>query len=115
VKRSPLHRKTPLAAARRLPAVNRRRRVRTWERKYGSEERVLWFKSQACQTCGAPAPSENSHLRAGGSPSTILSQCHDCHRRLHEAGRHTFAESMGTTFEVLLKMALRQDAEWRAR
>ncbi len=46
------------------------------------EDFLAWLRERACVTCGAPAPSEPSHLvsvGARGSDYTACSQCHTCH------------------------------------
>lgn len=107
LKRSPMKRNRKPIRPR-----NPERKVRTFARKFGSVERVAWFKAQPCQTCGSSGPCENSHLLCGGPPKVIISQCRRCHEEFHRLGRWSFADSVAMSFEQLLDLAVMQNEEW---
>lgn len=110
LKRSPMKRNRKPIRPR-----NPERKARTFARKFGSVERVEWFKAQPCQTCGSPGPCDNSHLIHGGPPEVILSQCFECHRvKVAQMGWPAFARSIGETMDTLLAMARAQNEEWNA-
>jgi hypothetical protein len=59
-----------------------------------------------CATCPSQPPCEPNHLRtrgSGGGDDTVLPQCHECHRRFHDKGRHT---GLDGRFEAALELAL---------
>lgn len=93
MKRSPILRKTPLRSS--GPIKKRKRKRPTFERVYGSDDRVQWIKAQPCVVCGA-TPSENMHIRGGGvgrkaDADQIIPCCSYHHGRAHVKGIETFA------------------------
>lgn len=103
MKRVALKRLTPL---RRHVAVRRVNPARLAKR------RALQFARQSelartlpCFTCGAPPPSDPSHLKtrgAGGIDDCVIPQCRRCHDALGREGIHSFFVKRGLDREVLL-------------
>lgn len=95
MKKSPLHRYTPLARgdaelSRETPLRKRNpeRRERLFEEQFGSVARVRWFQMQECAACGG-WPSECAHVTsrgAGGKAEDCIPLCRDCHARQHNEG-----------------------------
>ncbi len=72
-----------------------------------------WIRGLECATCGAPPPSDPSHVKsrgAGGKAADLIPQCRRCHRRLHDVGRRTFEVEEGVDLAELVE---RYEALWR--
>lgn len=134
MKRSPLRRKKLMARQRfrrgynvvaltrsaPLPKRNAKRAAAKLIRNYGPPSRREWVASLPCATCGAPPPSENSHVHAtgmggcGGDLQDVIPQCRPCHEELH-AGIKTFLAERGETIEWLEELAAQVAAEWERK
>lgn len=82
-----------------MKRFNPKRRAKSWQRSYHSEERVEWIQTLACVGCGA-LPSLNCHSETGGvgmkAPYlTIYPGCADCHSLEHTQGRETMQWVLG--------------------
>jgi hypothetical protein len=56
-------------------------------------------------TCGAPPPSDPSHLKtrgAGGKDDAVIAQCRACHIALGQEGRFSFFVKRGLDADALL-------------
>ncbi len=107
---SELRRSAPALRQTPLPAVNPERLERLREQQFGAK--AEWIRGLACATCGAPAPSDPSHVRsrgAGGTAEDLIPQCRGCHRRLHDLGRRTFEAEIGVD---LGELAERYERWW---
>lgn len=100
---TPLRRLTPLrrhVAVRRVnPARLRKRREVQFARQSELARRL------PCFTCGAPPPSDPSHIKsrgADGKDDAVIPQCRPCHRAFHSEGRFSFFTKRGLDPEVLL-------------
>jgi hypothetical protein len=95
MKKSPLHRYTPLdrgtaELSRETPLRKRNpeRKARLFDEQFGSVARVRWFQMQECAACHG-WPSECAHVRsrgAGGKAEDCIPLCKDCHARQHTGG-----------------------------
>lgn len=86
MKRTPLHRNTPLKAS------NPKRKRQRFARAYGSSDNVERIQAMPCVICGR-SPSEAAHVRsrgAGGTWRDIVPLCRDHHREQHTVGLRTF-------------------------
>ncbi len=117
VRRSPLQgssvlqRSEPVSRQTPLRAVNRERLEKRREEQFGPK--ADWIRRLACSMCGAPGPSDPSHVRsrgAGGTAADLIPQCWMCHRRLHDVGRWTFETEMGVD---LVELVERYEELWR--
>lgn len=101
-------RRTPLRARSRLRSTSmleRRTKLAPVNRKRLARLRVLQFGAQAelcrampCCSCGAPPPSDPSHIKtrgAGGLDDVTVPQCRRCHDRLGREGVTTFWARVG--------------------
>lgn len=94
----------------------REKRDLRFARQYHSKERTDWVSEQRCCTCGAPPPSQNSHIvhgkRAGESWLYIGPQCVECHLDYHRLGRETFERTYGCNLEALAEETQRRWLEY---
>jgi len=87
VKRSPMKR------GKGIKPRNAKRRVKEWDRAYGSKARVRFVAQLPCAACGG-GPCENAHTESGGAGrkadyTTIIPLCgglHGCHAKQHRSG-----------------------------
>jgi hypothetical protein len=108
----PLRRKTALRRVNH--ARLRARRARCF-----AEQSAL-ARTMPCWTCGAPPPSDPSHLKtrgADGLDEHVIPQCRRCHRALHSEGIHSFFVKRGLDRHQLLDrmralMALNTNTAW---
>lgn len=117
MKRTELKRSSPLR--RRVPVRKRnaRRRARLFARNYGPQARLCW--TLPCFSCGAPPPSQASHLKARGmggvnsDDSFNAPQCPACHLALETEGAVTFFAKRGIDKDAVLEhmRAMVLDAE----
>ena len=103
LRRTPLRRGKPLArGSKPLP---RRTRIRKSNPARAALQRLRdfgpqaeWMRDLPCATCGAPPPSEPSHVGrtrgAGGTRNDLAPQCSACHEAVH-AGRESFEVERG--------------------
>jgi len=96
-----------------LKKTNPKRRAASFDRAYGSTERVEWVQRQPCVNCGK-TPSENAHVRTGGTSRKadacwIAPLCAVCHADLHQFGIKTFQTVMGLDLD---HEAAITDARW---
>lgn len=72
---------------------NAKRRVKEWDRAYGSKTRVKFVAQLPCAACGG-GPCENAHTESGGAGrkadyTKIIPLCgglHGCHAKQHRSG-----------------------------
>jgi hypothetical protein len=104
VKRSgPLRRGRPLRRKTRLRTLNRTR-IKARRAKQFAEQSAL-ARSLPCFTCGAPPPSDPSHLKtrgAGGTDCDVIPMCRRCHDDLGSTGIHSFFVKRGLDRHQLL-------------
>jgi hypothetical protein len=76
----------PIERKSKLKPIRRDRKAKRFEEDFGGKDRALWGKARPCDTCGAPPPSQNSHVlsRGGrlGKGQEVISQCQGCHDRI---------------------------------
>lgn len=99
----PLRRGRPLRRKTRLRAINRSR-IKARRAKQFAEQSAL-ARSLPCFTCGAPPPSDPSHLKtrgAGGTDLDVIPQCRRCHDSLGSEGIHSFFVKRGLDRHQLL-------------
>jgi hypothetical protein len=109
VKRVALTRRTwlrsskPLARRTRLQPVNRVRLAK--RRKLQFAEQSALARTLPCCSCGAPPPSDPSHLKtrgAGGLDDCVVAQCRACHIALGNEGAFSFWQKRGLDPAVIL-------------
>lgn len=96
-------RSRPLARNTRIRAVNRTR-LKARRAKQFAEQSAL-ARTLPCFTCGAPPPSDPSHLKtrgAGGLDEHVIPQCRRCHIALGTEGIHSFFVKRGLDRHQLL-------------
>lgn len=104
MKRTALRRITPLrrhVAVRRVnPARLRKRR----EIQFARQSALA--RTLPCCSCGAPPPSDPSHLKtrgSGGLDECVVPQCRRCHIALGNEGRHSFWQKRGLDPQRILE------------
>lgn len=104
MKRTPLKRGASLRRRTRLRPVNRVRMAKRRALCFARQSELA--RSLPCFTCGAPPPSDPSHLKsrgADGKDDAVIPQCRPCHRAFHSEGRFSFFTKRGLDPEVLLQ------------
>ena len=114
MKRTPLHRKTPLKARTRLQATVRPGNQPTKQpRNTGrliAPGHLAWVRSLACAVPGCRArPCDAHHVRDGTGGGTgfkpgddwTVPLCHRCHLELHQVGGRTMALRHGLDLRQL--------------
>lgn len=107
MRRSEVKRKSPLRRHVRVRPRNARRRKRLFAKNYGPQARLCW--TMPCFSCGAPAPSQASHLKARGmggcnsGDGWNAPQCSACHRALESEGIVTFFAKRGIDKDAVLE------------
>lgn len=101
--------------------ATRTAKIRQRNPKRAAEQRLAdfgpqaeWMRTLPCATCGAPPPSDPSHVKtrkAGGCRDDMIPACAACHEAFH-AGRETFAAEHGLTLADLLDLAARYAEQW---
>ena len=87
--------------------MNRKRRAKMFAKNYGPQARLCW--TMPCFSCGAPPPSQASHLKARGmggcnsGDSFNAPQCPACHNALENEGVVTFFAKRGIDKEAVLQ------------
>lgn len=87
--------------------MNRKRRARLFAKNYGPQARLCW--TMPCLSCGAPPPSQASHLKARGmggcnsGDEFNAPQCPACHSALENEGVVTFFAKRGIDKEAVLQ------------
>ena len=103
MRRTPLRRGKPLARKTAMRRVNHQR-LRARRAVQFAEQSAL-ARTLPCFTCGAPPPSDPSHLKtcgAGGVDDAVIPQCRLCHVQLGSEGIVSFFVKRGLDRHVLL-------------
>ncbi len=109
MKRTALARRTPLRSCKPLARRTRLRRVRhdriraLRAKQFGAHSALA--RRLPCFTCGAPPPSDPSHLKtrgAGGLDCDVIPQCRRCHIELGSEGITSFFVKRGLDRGTLL-------------
>jgi hypothetical protein len=103
-RRTWLRSRKPLVRRTKLRAVNRKRLAA--RRKLQFAEQSALARTLPCCSCGAPPPSDPSHLTtrgAGGLDDVVVPQCRRCHDDLGREGRHSFWQKRGLDPAVILQ------------
>ncbi len=104
LRRSWLRSSKPLSRRTRLQPVNRKRLAA--RRKLQFAEQSALARTLPCCSCGAPPPSDPSHLTtrgAGGLDDVVVPQCRRCHDALGREGRYSFWAKRGLAPAVILQ------------
>lgn len=96
-----------------MSRVNKDRKVRNYEKHFGSEKRVIEVKSLSCAVCGFYI-SENAHVKSrggGGTWEDIVNLCNRHHRELDDQlGKKTFEKKYDIDLDIeAKKLAKRLD------
>lgn len=99
--------RTPLERSSKPP---RKRNYKKWKRNqvraYGPTERRQWVKDQPCCVSGRRAPSENVHIKSGGTSRKadhefVIPLHWTLHRELHQWGAESFSAFYGVELDEL--------------
>jgi hypothetical protein len=99
----------------RIKPRNAKRRVKEWDRAYGSKARVRFVAQLPCAACGynGEYPRQNAHksnagMSRKGDFDTILPLCGPCHSKQHGAGWL----AIGMTSESAIRAAALTQSLW---
>jgi len=91
MKRAALPKRMRQLKRRPMRRINRARLQARRARQFGQQAALA--RKLPCCSCGAPPPSDPSHLTsrgAGGVDDCVVPQCRRCHDALHREGRFSF-------------------------
>lgn len=81
--------------------VNAKRKRKLYAAQFGSYSDTI--RAMDCITCGAPGPSDPSHVKprsVGGKKHDLIPQCRRCHNELGHYGQRRYAQRVGIDLEA---------------